>query len=115
MKSLDVENVENVADAKAKVSDIKVFGNGDLFILLSKASSESQGWMKSTKGMNVPGGCLVQVSTQQRNPDGSWVLAEALSFCPGVVVDRIGYNPPRIIKYIDYDAINAKSYSNVPG
>ena len=45
-KNLTVENIE---DAKKKVSDIKIVGDGDTFALLCKASSESQGWMKSTK------------------------------------------------------------------
>ena len=42
--------------------------------------------MKSTKAMELPGGCLVQVTTQQRNPDGSYVVAEALEFVPSVRV-----------------------------
>lgn len=79
-KVLDVTSIE---DAKKKVSDIKVFGDGDTFKLLCKASSESQGWMKSTKVCNVFGGCLVQVSTQQKNPDGSYAVAEAVAFVPG--------------------------------
>lgn len=70
----------NVAEAKAKISDIKVFGNGDLFQLICKASSESQGWMKSTKAMQTAAGCVVQVTTQQKNPDGSYAVAEALTF-----------------------------------
>ena len=72
--------------AKKKVPDLKVFGNGDLFELISKASSESEGWMKSTKAMAVVGGCIVQVTTQQRNPDGSYAVAEALTYVPGVMV-----------------------------
>lgn len=76
-KTLDVTNVE---DLKTKVSDVEVFGDGDTFKLLCKASSKSQGWMKSTKVCNVVGGCLVQVSTQQKNPDGSYAVAEALTF-----------------------------------
>lgn len=82
-KTLDNTNVE---EAKQKVSDIKVFGNGDLFQLICKASSESQGWMKSTKAMQTPNGCVVQVTTQQRNPDGSYVIAEALTFVPNVTI-----------------------------
>ena len=75
----------DVSGAKKNVPDIKVFGDGDLFKLLSKASSENEGWMKSTKAMEIPeAGCLVQVTTQQRNPDGSYAVAEALSFVPGV-------------------------------
>jgi hypothetical protein len=56
--------------------------------LLGKASSQSQGWMKSCKAMQVPGGCCVQVTTQQRNPDGSYAVAEAVTFVPGVRVEE---------------------------
>ncbi len=75
-KSLDVTSVE---DAKTKVSDITVTGNGDTFQLLCKASSKSQGWMKSAKAMEVHNGCIVQVTTQ--NGDN---VAEALVFVPYV-------------------------------
>ncbi|MEL6663360.1 MAG: hypothetical protein AAFR33_10175 [Pseudomonadota bacterium] len=68
------------------VSDVTFFGDGDMWQLLCKASSEAEGWMKSTKAMQVAGGCLVQVTTQQRNPDGSYALAEAVTFVPDVQV-----------------------------
>ena len=71
---------------KKNVSDLKVVGNGDAFKLLFKASSKEQGWMKSTKAMSLPGGCMVQVTTQQRNPDGSYVVAEALAYAPQVMI-----------------------------
>ncbi len=78
-KSLDVTSVE---DAQAgKVPDIKVIGDGNQFQLLSKASSKGQQWMKSTKAMEVPGGCVVQVTTQHGKS-----IAEALTYVPGVVV-----------------------------
>lgn len=70
---------------KDNVSDVEFFG-GDLFKLLSKASSQKQGWMKSTKAMSVTGGCVVQVTTQQRNIDGTYSLAEAVCFVPGVSI-----------------------------
>ena len=77
----------DISGAKKNVPDIVVYGNGDLFKLLSKASSQREGWMKSTKVMEIPPvGCLVQVTTQQRNPDGSYAVAEALQFVPGVVL-----------------------------
>ena len=77
----------DVSGAKKNVPDTVVYGNGDLFKLLSKASSQREGWMKSTKVMEIPHvGCLVQVTTQQRNPDGSYAVAEALQFVPGVVL-----------------------------
>lgn len=80
----------DVNGATKNVRDIKFFGNGDLFQLLAKASSESEGWMKSTKAMEVSNGCVVQVTTQQRNPDGSYSIAEALTFVPGVVIIEDG-------------------------
>lgn len=78
-KSLDVTSVE---DAQAgKVSDIVVVGDGNMFQLLCKASSKSQGWMKSAKAMQTPSGCVVQVTTQQGDN-----VAEALTFVPGVKI-----------------------------
>lgn len=76
----------DVSGARQNVKDIQVVGNGDMFRLLCKASSQAQGWMKSTKAMEVPGGCVVQVTTQQRNPDGSYAVAEALTYVPGVQI-----------------------------
>jgi hypothetical protein len=80
----------DVSGAHQNVKDLVVVGNGDMFALLCKASSQSEGWMKSTKATEVPGGCVVQVTTQQRNPDGSYAVAEALTFVPGV---RIAEDP----------------------
>ena len=72
--------------ATTNVPDIVKFGSPDRFKLLFKASSRTEGWMKSTKAMQVSTGCVVQVTTQQQNPDGSYALAEALTFVPGVVI-----------------------------
>ena len=73
--------------AKVNVPDIKVVGNGDMFQLLCKASSQNEGWMKSTKACEIDGsGCIVQVTTQQRNADGSYALAEAVTFVPDVYI-----------------------------
>lgn len=76
----------DVNGAKKNVKDIVVFGNGDLFQLLSKASSENEGWMKSTKAMETPVGCVIQVTTQQRGIDLTYSVAEALTFVPGVKI-----------------------------
>jgi hypothetical protein len=79
-------NVTSVSDAKSgKVSDIEIVGNGDMFQLLCKASSKTQGWMKSCKAMETPHGCVIQVTTQQGTN-----VAEALTFVPGVkIVDDV--------------------------
>lgn len=60
------------------VKDVVFFGDGDAFKLICKASSKSEGWMKSTKAMEIKGiGCIVQVTTQQGDS-----VAEALTFVP---------------------------------
>jgi hypothetical protein len=65
--------------ATKNVKDIIFWGNGDTFKLISKASSVTEGWMKSTKAMDVDGlGCVVQVTTQQGDQ-----VAEALVYVPG--------------------------------
>lgn len=75
--------------AKVNVKDIIFWGDGDTFSLISKASSQAEGWMKSTKAMEIPGvGCVVQVTTQQKNADFSYSLAEAITFVPGVKIDK---------------------------
>lgn len=89
-KSLSNTNLE---DNKKTTQDVKVFGNVDIFQLICKASSESQGWMKSCKAMQIEGGgCVVQVTTQYNNPDGTKSVAEALTFVPNVriVEDETG-------------------------
>jgi hypothetical protein len=85
-KTLHNSTVSTVSSAHQNVKDIKVVGDGDLLQLLCKASSEAEGWVKSTKAMQVPHGCVVQVTTQQRNIDGTYSVAEALTFVPGVII-----------------------------
>lgn len=68
--------------ATKNVKDIVFWGNGDTFKLISKASSVAEGWMKSTKAMEIEGvGCVVQVTTQQGDN-----IAEAVTFVPGVKI-----------------------------
>jgi len=84
-KKIPVKSLQNTDSngAKKNVKDIQFWGNGDTFKLISKASSESEGWMKSTKAMQIDGlGCVVQTTTQQRNPDGSYALTDAITFVP---------------------------------
>jgi len=85
MKEKTLEN-SDISKTHKNVPDVKVVGNGDMFKLLSKASSKEEGWMKSTKAMQTPVGCVIQVTTQQRNSDATYSLAEALTFVPGVEI-----------------------------
>lgn len=81
-----------VSAAKKNVKDLNVVGNGDMFRLLCKASSKAEGWMKSTKAMEIPGmGCVVQVTTQQGDQ-----VAEALTYVPGARIVEDGNNGRRL-------------------
>jgi hypothetical protein len=84
-KAMDITDVKK---AKENINDLKVFGNGDTFKLICKASSSAQGWMKSTKAMEIEGvGCVVQVTTQQGDN-----IAEAVTFVPNVKIVEIDGN-----------------------
>ena len=61
---------------------VKTVGNPDLFRLVCKVAGAN--FVKSTKAMAVPGGCLVQVSTRETRENGAVAVAEAISFIPGV-------------------------------
>lgn len=74
-KALDVKDMN---DAQKKIPDMEVVGNPGAWVLVCKASSKSQGWMKSTKAMEVGNGLVIQVTTQQGDR-----IAEALTFVPG--------------------------------
>ena len=66
-----------------QVKDIEFWGNGDMWKLISKASSKSEGWMKSTKALELPQGCLIQVSTQQGDN-----VAEAITYVEGIRINE---------------------------
>lgn len=87
-------SVTSIAEAKVKIPDIKVVGDGDTFKVLCKAYSDSEGWMKSTKYLDIQGnGVVLNISTQQKNLDGTYSLAEAAVFCPGVKVSHESGTP----------------------
>lgn len=94
MKTL---NNSEVNVAKKQVKDIEVYGDGDTFALLCKASSKEEGWMKSTKVYNLHNGCLVQVSTQQNDN-----VAEAITFVPDVQIDT-NSNPRKLVPIYRFD------------
>jgi hypothetical protein len=93
-KTLTVKDMEDLA---AKVPDVEVVGKPGEWKLICKASSQGEGWMRSTKAMSVSGGALVQVSTHQRNYDGTNAVAEALEFLPGVKLMRQADGSHRIM------------------
>lgn len=81
-------NNSDASGARENVEDLVIWGNPDLWLLIGKASSDKQGFMKSTKAMEVPGvGCFVQVTTQQIFEVGQknhHVVAEGVTFAVGM-------------------------------
>lgn len=76
--------------------DVKTYGNPDQLKLLFKA--QGRGWKKSTKALELPDGCLVQVTTERQSSDGDWANAEALVFVPNVKLESTSDNYYRISK-----------------
>lgn len=86
-------NTSSVKQAKNSIPDLEIWGDGDIFKLISKASSKKEKWMKSTKAMEIPkSGCIVQVTTQQDNN-----VAEALTFVPMVKIYDVVDNKGKLI------------------
>lgn len=82
-KSEAVEKTLDVVDAATlveKVKDVSIYSNcvSD-WVTLHKVSSESEGWFKSTKALDLKTGVLIQVTTQHGDN-----VAEALQYCHGV-------------------------------
>lgn len=87
-------NASNSEELKNKVSDVEIYGNPDLFVCIAKASSKSGRWMKSTKVMEVPGGCVLQVTTQQGDN-----IAEAVTFVPGTMLEKDTNGNYKLVQY----------------
>ena len=80
----DIANPNNLYSA-SNLGGTQIWGDGDAWKLICKASSQKEEWMKSTKAMEIDGvGCLVQVTTQQ-----DYMPAEAVTFVPGVRIEEV--------------------------
>jgi hypothetical protein len=116
MSSKTLHN-SNASGASKNVKDIVFWGERDTFKLISKASSVEEGWMKSTKAMEIVGvGVVIQVTTQQKGMqkrryllgkeltekygedkkptweeqlETDWDVAEALTFVPGAKIEEV--------------------------
>ena len=91
------KSLGNTTDSKASenVKDVVFWGGGgDMWKLLGKASSKNEGWMKSSKAMEIPGvGCCVQVTTQQGDN-----VAEAVTFVPNTkIVETIDEETGKVV------------------
>lgn len=68
--------------------EVITYGDPDQLKLLFKA--QGRGWKKSTKALELPDGCLVQVTTERQSADGDWANAEAVVFVPSVKLEQMG-------------------------
>jgi len=101
MEAKSLQNTD-ANGARKNVKDIVFWGDGDTFKLISKASSEAEGWMKSTKAMQAGRNVVVQVTTQQRNLDGSYSIAEALTTVPNAEIIDVVENGVVVARQIQY-------------
>lgn len=91
----EAEKVYDHFDTKGDASKLKT---------LFKAQGKStEGWffIKSTKAMLVPNGCIIQVTSEKQNPDGSWNVAEAVTFVPGNLVIKQDDQGGHFIESVD--------------
>ena len=86
--ALSINRFQKMITKRSDLKDEKIqfFGNPDQFQLLFKVVGE--GWKKSTKAMEVEGGCVIQVTSERLNPDGTFSLSEAVAFIEGVRVEK---------------------------
>lgn len=69
----------------AKAASDKI-GDCNLWLVICQESSLADGWVKTTRAMTTGAGCVLQVSTQQLNKNGSYSLAEAVTYVPNVSI-----------------------------
>jgi hypothetical protein len=95
--------------ARKNVKDIKFWGNGDTFMLISKASSETEGWMKSTKAMPAGNSVVIQVTTQQRGAGRTRFLSAR------ELTERYGEEKkPTYEQTVEFDYNVAEALTTVP-
>jgi hypothetical protein len=70
------------ATSAATSEAVTVIGKPDAWVCLCKANKPGA-WMKSTKGLETPSGCVLQVTTLEISADGARRPAEALTYLPG--------------------------------
>lgn len=70
-------DVTDAQDAREKMPDIKIFGDGNLYELIGKDVNPQQNYMETLKGMDSPSGCHLQVEIRYGK-----VIAQAVVVIP---------------------------------
>ena len=100
-KNEKVEKTETVKPisqntTKEKVNDVEVSGNTDLFICISKSSSISGNWEKSTNVMEIKEiGCVVKVYTRYGEN-----ISEGITFVPDTMLQQDSNGNYKLVKYV---------------
>ena len=85
------KTLSNSANSTVKdnVPDVVLMGvKSNNWRLMCKAFSKKEGWMKSTKGLNLSTNqVLIQTTTQQKNSDGSYSIADTLISVNGNLIE----------------------------
>lgn len=81
-----IGDTEEMSQAPEPVSDFEVIGDIDMFELLNSFKNKKEGFERALLAKQVRGGCLVAVTTRQKNPDGSHAISDALAFVPNVTI-----------------------------
>ena len=75
--------VSNTNPKQAKASGVESIGSLGTWKVVQKAWNRKEGWMRSTKALEIPGaGCLIQVTTREGKQ-----IAETACFVPDVKLE----------------------------
>ena len=93
LEKVAVKEKTRKPNKREEVLDVVTVGDASLFQLLCQTRSTSQGWSETTKAMEVPTGCVVQVATHDRDSE-----TLALVFVPGVRIVEDVNGGRRLVK-----------------
>lgn len=68
-------------------NDTKLIGDPGTWKLIFKVTCKEGKFMKSTRAMEVPGGCMVQTVTKDNDVDLGLGITSSLCFVPDVTVE----------------------------
>jgi len=78
--------VEEEPKQKEPTNQDVIIGDPDMFEVLASVSLHKEGLERAILAKQVRGGCLVAVTTRQKNPIGSHAVSDALAFVPNVSI-----------------------------
>ena len=75
-----------------------IVGDEHMYCILSKVSDDNDGWVKTTMAHEIVNvGCLITVTTRQKNDDKTYSVAEAITFIHGARIVGDGNNGNKLV------------------